>query len=307
MIPREMVAMMARRRLVAEVRTETAVQALGVVDALAAAGITTVEISLTIPGAAEILSHLATRQDVLVGAGAVLDQRQATEAISAGARFIASPIFAPEILPAARDAGVACILGALTPSEIIAAQRAGAEMVKLFPAEALGGPMYIRALLRQLTHVSLQVSGGFAAEHFGEYLQLPVRTIAIGTLLTPTTLVERAAWQAITNRARAFVEYANNPHAYAARFLAMMGAAPRPQAPVGPGNPNIYAVPTMPISEGMIGPAIGLPSTPPPASPSAGRYANAADAQGEGSGSGQNFRPWDSRPVEQGDDEDWLR
>ena len=310
MIPREMVALMARRRLVAEIRTDTAVQALGVVDALAAAGITTFEVSLTTPGASEILSHLATRQDVLVGAGAVLDERQAVEAISSGARFVASPIMASEILPPARDAGVACILGALTPTEIIAAQRAGAEMVKLFPAEALGGPMYIRALMRQLTHVSLQISGGFAAEHFGEYLQLPVRTIALGTLLTPTTLVERAAWQAITNRARAFVEYANNPHAYAARFLAMMGVGPRPQAPVAPlpVSPNVYAAPTMQINEGMIAPMIGLPGTPPAASqPGAARYGSSPDAGQESGGGSQNFRPWDSRPLEQGDEEDWLR
>src|SRR5215469_15764479 len=77
MIPREMVAMMERRRLVAEIRTATAVQALGVVDALAAAGIAAMEISLTIPGAQEILTHLAPRRDVLIGAGAVLDTHQA--------------------------------------------------------------------------------------------------------------------------------------------------------------------------------------------------------------------------------------
>jgi len=171
--------------------------------------------------------------------------------------------------------------------------------------------VYIRALMRQLTHVSLQVSGGFAAEHFGEYLQLPVRTIALGTLLTPTTLVERAAWQAITNRARAFVEYAANPHAYAARFLAMMGMAPQPHAPVGatPGNPNVYATPTMPISEGMIPPMIGLPGTAGPAAsqPGAVRYASSPDGEHVGGVASQSFRPWDSRPLEQGDEEDWLR
>ena len=185
MIPREIVSLMERRRLVAEVRTATAIQALGVVDALATAGITTIEISLTIPGANEILSHLATRHDILVGAGAVLDPRQASDAISNGARFISSPIFAPELMPTCRDANVACMLGALTPTEIIQAQRAGAEMVKLFPVEALGGPMYVRALLRQLTHISLQISGGFTAENMVEYLQLPVRTLALGSLLVP--------------------------------------------------------------------------------------------------------------------------
>jgi len=281
MIPGEMVALMERRRLVAEVRTSTAVQALSVVDALAAGGVTTFEVSLTIPGAHEILGHLATRTDVTVGAGAVLDPRQAREMISFGARFIASPILAPELVAACRDGNVACILGGLTPSEIIEAQRAGADMVKLFPVEALGGPIYVRALLQQLTHVSLQVSGGFTAEHMGEYLELPVRTVALGTLLVPRVLVERGNWQAITNRARAFVEFTANPHANAARFLAMMGVARRPV-------PTAAMPPTAPPAPATSAPA---QSTPPPLEPAA-------------SGS---FRPWDSRPVDSGDDEDWLR
>src|SRR5215469_11104451 len=270
---------MERRRLVAEVRTATAIQALGVVDALATAGITTIEISLTIPGASEILSHLATRHDVLIGAGAVLDTHQANQAISCGARFVASPIFAPELMPPCREANIACMLGALTPTEIIAAQRAGAEMVKVFPAEALGGPMYVRALLRQLTHVSLQISGGFTAENMGEYLALPIRTLALGTLLVPRLLVERGNWQAITNRARAFVDFAASPHANAARFLAMMGIAPRPA-------PEVASAP-----------APGPVPAPVPA----------AVASQPGSSASDGFRPWDSRPVELGDDEDWLR
>ena len=346
MIPREMVTVMERRRLVAEVRTETAIQALGVVDALALAGVTSIEVSLAIPGAREILTHVAVRQDVIVGAGAVLDARQASEAISCGARFIASPILEPELIAVCRDANVACILGALTPTEIIAAQRAGAEMVKVFPAEALGGPMYIRALLRQLTHVSLQVSGGFTAENMSEYLQLPVRTLALGTLLVPRVLVERGNWQAITNRARVFVEFAANPQANAARFLAMVGGAPHPQvAPAQMGQPGQapYAgqVPQMVSAAAIPGsapsqlvvpppvpdyaPPVALPPDPVRAAvaavptmsipPNAARIvANAHPPQREhASGnldpaaSSSGFKPWDSRPVELGDDEDWLR
>lgn len=305
MIPREMVSLMERRRLVAEVRTATAIQALSVVDALAAGGVTTVEISLTIPGAQEILSHLATRSDIVVGAGAVLDERQAREMIGYGARFIASPILAKDLVAPCRDNNVACILGALTPTEIIEAQRAGAEMVKLFPAEALGGPIYVRALLQQLTHVSLQISGGFTAEHLVEYLGLPVRTVAVGSLLVPRVLVERGNWQAISARARAFVEFAANPHANAARFLSIMGVAqPRPAPVPAQGASGALApdpaaaaaaarvaqVPTMPVPPGGI-PYPAERSTPPAHDPAA-------------SGS---FRPWDSRPIEQGDDEDWLR
>jgi 2-dehydro-3-deoxyphosphogluconate aldolase/(4S)-4-hydroxy-2-oxoglutarate aldolase len=302
MIPREMVSLMERRRLVAEVRTETAIQALGVVDALAVAGVTTIEISLTIPGAHELLGHLATRQDVLVGVGAVLDPKQATEAISCGARFVASPLFAPELLPPCRDANVACVLGALTPSEIIAAQRAGADMVKLFPAEALGGPMYVRALFRQLTHINLQISGGFTAENMGEYLALPIRTLALGSLLVPRVLVERGNWQALTNRARAFVEFAANPHANAARFLAMMGIAPRPQ-PSAALPPDANALPQGTPTMSRI-PAAPVAASQPPADPMPPGSQPGADPW---AGSSSGFKPWDSRPVEIGDDEDWLR
>jgi 2-dehydro-3-deoxyphosphogluconate aldolase/(4S)-4-hydroxy-2-oxoglutarate aldolase len=227
MIPHEMTMMMEHRRLVAEVRTQTSIQALGVVDALAAGGIGAIEISYTIPGVPEIVSHLAARTDVLVGVGAVLEPRQAKEMIACGARFISSPILAPDLIPICREANVVCLLGGLTPTEIIAAQRAGADMVKLFPGEALGGPAYVRALLRQVTHVSLQLSGGITFENFGEYLGLPLRTLALGELLVPSPLVERGDWFALTNRARAFVEFAAHPHTFAARFLAMMGVAPR--------------------------------------------------------------------------------
>lgn len=296
MIPREMMSLIARRKLVAEVRVDTATQALSVVDALAAGGIGAFEIAWTIPGASEILTHYATRTDIIVGAGAVLEGPQAADAISSGARFIASPICAPDVAQVCVEKNTACVLGALTPTEIIAAQRAGAEMVKLFPAEALGGPMYVRALFRQLSHMSLQISGGFTAENMAEYLALPIRTLALGTLLVPRMLVDRGNWQAITNRARAFVEFAANPHANAVRFLAMMGVAPRPApapspAPVPVPEPQmpVANIPTMPVPPNAIAAAL---QSQPPISPSA---------------SNSGFKPWDSRPVELGDDEDWLR
>ena len=314
MIPREVVSLISRRRIVAEVRTETAMQALSVVDALAVGGVTTIEISLTIPGAREILSHLATRQDVLVGAGAVLDGQQARDAIAAGARFIASPVFNPELAAICQEASVTCVLGALTPSEIIAAQRAGAEMVKLFPVEALGGPMYVRALLRQLTHMSLQISGGFSAEHMIEYLDLPIRSLALGTLLTPRVLVERANWQALTNRARAFVDYVANPHAYAAQFLAMMGIGAAPVAPgslAAPVNPRIANIPTMPVPPkiaSMLDPTVpDYPAAPPAPSSRPGAGPAPSSQPGVDPAARSGFHPWDSRPVELGDDEDWLR
>jgi 2-dehydro-3-deoxyphosphogluconate aldolase/(4S)-4-hydroxy-2-oxoglutarate aldolase len=313
MIPREMISLIARRRLVAEVRTDTATQALSVVDALAAGGIGVFEIALTIPGASEILTHYATRTDIIVGVGAALEARQAVEALSSGARFVASPIFSPEIAQVCVEKGAACVLGALTPTEIIAAQRAGAEMVKLFPVEAIGGPAYVRSLLRQLTHISVQVSGGFAIEHLVEYFELPVRSIALGGLLAPPALVDRSAWQAITNRAAAFVQFASNPHAYGAQFLALMGVTPKPAQPlVPPADRGAANLPTMPVPPNAIPQVNRLDDAPalirPPAAWQESTSADApAQAPAQAPASNPNFRPWDSRPVRQGDDEDWLR
>lgn len=323
MIPREMMSLIVRRKLVAEVRVETATQALSVVDALAAGGVGAFEIALTIPGASEILTHYATRGDILVGAGAVLEAQQALDAISSGARFIASPICAPDVAQACQEKSIACVLGALTPTEIIAAQRAGAEMVKLFPVEAIGGPAYVRSLLRQLTHISVQISGGFSLEHLIEYADLPIRSIALGALLAPPELVERAAWQAITNRAQAFVQFANNPHAFAAQFLAML-APPRPQAQRVAAN-----LPTVPIPPSALPSAARLDEAPgvirPPAAnippgvaagptPSSGPARNNPPARkwppqpsAGPRGGPEPFQPWDSTPLRAGDDEDWLR
>lgn len=314
MIPRELISIIARRRLVAEVRTDTATQALSVIDALSAGGISVFEVALTIPGATEILTHYATRTDIIVGVGAALEARQASDALSSGARFVASPIFSPEIAQVCQEKGAACVLGALTPTEIIAAQRAGAEMVKLFPVEAIGGPAYVRSLLRQLTHISVQVSGGFAVEHLVEYFTLPVRSIALGALLAPPTLVDRGAWQAITNRAAAFVQFVSNPHAYGAQFLAMMGVTP-PQPPQQPQQPQQQPQIQPPPASRV---AANLPTqpVPPNAIPQVARLDNAPalirpPAAWQESQTGEvpaeNFRPWDSRPVRQGDDEDWLR
>ncbi|HEX9036442.1 MAG TPA: hypothetical protein VF808_05575 [Ktedonobacterales bacterium] len=336
MIPREMMSLIARRKLVAEVRVDTATQALSVVDALAAGGIGAFEIAWTIPGASEILTHYATRTDIIVGAGAVLEGPQAADAISSGARFIASPICAPDVAQVCVEKNTACVLGALTPTEIIAAQRAGAEMVKLFPVEAIGGPAYVRSLLRQLTHISVQISGGFSIQHLIEYAELPIRSIALGALLAPPALVERGAWQAITNRGQAFSQFAINPHAYAAQFLAMM-TPPRPPVPAAQrALPN---APTMPMAPGALparldeapaiirppaswqggagagdgsgGAAAAAPRAPAPVSrginlgptPSSGPAFT-----GNGGGTGpEPFEPWESQPLKAGDDEDWLR
>ncbi|HEX8036154.1 MAG TPA: hypothetical protein VF510_20020, partial [Ktedonobacterales bacterium] len=167
---------------------------------------------------------------------------------------------------------------------------------------------------------------GFTVEHMVEYLALPVRTLGLGSLLVPRVLFERGNWQAITARARAFVEFAANPHANAARFLSLMGVAQQPRMGV-PGmapaqiDPKVIvsAVPTMPVPPGAAAAAVaaanaaGAKKQPKPVVvsgftadlPEGGGHAPAA-ANPAGRGSGE-LNPWDSRPIDQSDDEDWLR
>lgn len=182
----------------------------------------------------------------------------------------------------------------------------------------------MRSLLRQLTHISVQISGGFSIEHLVEYASLPVRSIALGALLAPPALVERSAWQAITNRAQAFSQFASNPHAFAAQFLAMLSPTPQPT----PAQRMAANMPTMPVPPGAL-PGGRLDDAPgvirPPAawqgapgsgdgSGGAGHRPTPAAAAAHGltptsgpAGGSDSFRPWDSEPLRQGDDEDWLR
>jgi hypothetical protein len=197
-------------------------------------------------------------------------------------------------------------------------------MVKLFPVEAIGGPAYVRSLFRQLTHISAQISGGFSLEHLIEYAGMPVRSIALGALLAPPELVARGAWQALANRAHAFSQFASNPHIFAAQFLAMLSPAPVIPQPT-PAQLAAAALKTQPAPPGFIRPPTphgeagsddgsgGLAGRPAPAAASAasevahGPTPSSGPALPRGQNAPDAFRPWDSTPINSGDDEDWLR
>jgi 2-dehydro-3-deoxyphosphogluconate aldolase/(4S)-4-hydroxy-2-oxoglutarate aldolase len=307
MLPSELLAIVGRKRFIAEIRTETAKQALGTVDALARGGIAAFEISMNIPGAAEILHHYTAASEILVGAGGVLDARGVEEAAQAGAKFVASPIMAPDVVAACQSAHVTPILGALTPTEIIAAQRAGAELVKVFPINAVGGSQYARSLFRQFAALNLLVSGGITLENLADYLALPVRAILLGSTLMPRALVERGDWPSISTIARRYGEQANAweaalngaPQAPTARpIMGDTTMAPAPPA----AYPNVYPAPAVPSHR-----SDPLPRPPtvsePPSAPSRLRPAPPPDAVPD---EPAPFKPWDSKPAPGGRD-DWIR
>jgi len=135
--------------------------ALFAAETVYAAGIPIIEITMTVPGALEVISDVAHRYpDMAVGAGTVLDEDLARRCIEAGARFLTSPGFVPEVVAYARKANVVVFPGALTPTEVIAAWKAGSDFVKIFPTAPIGGVQYIRALKVPLPQIPLIATGG---------------------------------------------------------------------------------------------------------------------------------------------------
>ena len=193
---------MIRRRLVAVIHTKTPEQALAVAEAVATGGILTLEIPMTIPDAVEVIRALSLRLDFIVGAGGVLTRGQAEAALKAGARFLISPVGELSLIPLCREAGAASVIGGFTPTEILTARRSGADMVKVFPLEAVGGPRFLRELLEPSPDLPLMVSGNITLENLSDYLGFHHLVIALGPSLIIPRLVSQGRYATITERAR---------------------------------------------------------------------------------------------------------
>ena len=187
----EVVREMERTRLVAVVRSKSSEEALATVRGVTEAGVRFVEITLTVPGALGLIKDLARQEGFCVGAGTVLAKDDAEQAINNGARFVVSPTLELDLIPVCREAGVICVSGAATPTEILTAIRAQADMVKIFPADCLGGPHFVRQMVRPLPKVRFVVSGGVNRGNVEEYVQLGVTGLALGSAFLADVLAKR--------------------------------------------------------------------------------------------------------------------
>jgi 2-dehydro-3-deoxyphosphogluconate aldolase / (4S)-4-hydroxy-2-oxoglutarate aldolase len=179
------------------VRVSLAERALFAAESVYEAGISNVEITMTVPGAVDVIAQLAQKfPDLIVGAGTVLDADTAQRCLDAGARFLTSPGLVPEVVEFALKKDVVIIPGALTPSEVIAAWKAGADFVKIFPCAPVGGANYIRALKVPLPQVSLIASGGVNQLTAGDFILAGASAIGIGSELMPREALQtrQAAW-----------------------------------------------------------------------------------------------------------------
>ncbi|HXM54337.1 MAG TPA: 2-dehydro-3-deoxyphosphogluconate aldolase [Candidatus Dormibacteraeota bacterium] len=167
-------------------------------------GIGTIEVTMTVPSCLDIVRGLvaSTGGALPVGVGTVWQPGVVTDAVRAGAAFVVTPGVVPEVAEACRREDVLCVLGALTPTEVHLARRAGADLVKVFPVQAAGGPDYIRWLRGPLPDAPLWVSGGVEIDQIEEYLSLGVSAIGLTTALFPADAVRRGDASLITGLAR---------------------------------------------------------------------------------------------------------
>lgn len=202
----ETVAALEACGVVAVIRLKEAGALGAVVDALAEGGVRALEVTMTVPGAIGLIREIAPSlpPDVVLGAGTVLDAETAQAAIEAGARYVVSPVFREEVLRVCHRADVAAMPGCFTPTEILTAWEAGADVVKVFPATALG-PGYFRDLRGPFPQLRLMPTGGVSLANAGEWILAGAVAIGVGTSLVDAEAVAARRFGEITQRARQFV------------------------------------------------------------------------------------------------------
>lgn len=185
--------------LVPIVRAASADDAWRVAEAILSTGIGIVEITMNTPNAARAMEKIAGRygDEVVLGAGTVLDTDTCRAALGAGARFIVTPAVDREVIDAARGADMVCIPGALTPTEILSAWRAGADIVKVFPCGAAGGPRYIRSLRGPFADIPFLPTGGISLEVLADYFRAGATAVGLGSELFDADTVRRGDFDAI--------------------------------------------------------------------------------------------------------------
>ena len=190
------------------IRVKTAEQALYAAETLYHAGIPVAEITMTVPDAIEVIRKLAQSfPEMIVGAGTVLDKDTAERCLDAGATFLTSTGLVPEVIESALKRNIVAIPGALTPTEVIAAWKSGADFVKLYPSAPVGGDMYIRSLKVPLPQVKLIAAGGVNQQNATKFIIAGASSIGVGVELLPRDAVQRRQDHRIHELARRFLGF----------------------------------------------------------------------------------------------------
>jgi len=204
------VARIERERVVAVIRLDDPDKLRSVIEALAEGGVRVIEVTMTVPRAIELIAQVAgsAHDDVMIGAGTVLDAATARQAIDAGARFVVSPVFRREVLAACHERGVPAMPGCFTPTEILDAWDAGADIVKVFPSTALG-PTFIKDVGAPLPQVKLMPTGGVSIDNAADWLRAGAVAVGIGSALVDAAAVKAGDFASLTRRAEQIMASVN--------------------------------------------------------------------------------------------------
>jgi 2-dehydro-3-deoxyphosphogluconate aldolase / (4S)-4-hydroxy-2-oxoglutarate aldolase len=191
---------------VAVIRLKDPATLRAVIDALVDGGVRALELTMTVPGAVDLIRALAPTLPAgfLLGAGTVTDAETARAVIDAGATFVVSPVFRPEVVRACHDRGAAAIPGCFSPTEILSAHEAGADIVKVFPATMLG-PQFLRDVRAPLPQVKLMPTGGVTIDNAGDWIRAGAVAVGVGSALVDAKAIDAGQFDVIAANARRLV------------------------------------------------------------------------------------------------------
>ncbi len=189
------------------VRASSAEEAMQVIEAIKAGGVSVLEITMTVPRAVRVIEQVADRYgaEVVVGAGTVLDPETARACILAGATFVVSPSLNTGTIELCRRYSIAVMPGALTPTEVVTAWQAGADVVKVFPCGALGGAKYLKSLKAPLPQIEMIPTGGVSLQTAAEFIEAGALALGVGADLVDTKAIRAGQPERVTEAARAYV------------------------------------------------------------------------------------------------------
>ncbi len=205
---REVFNKMISEGLIPVIRVASASEAIDVANAIKEGGVSLIEITMSVQGAIDVIKELTQqyKDEIIMGAGTVLDTETGRAALLAGAQFIVSPTLNVDLIELAHRYSAVVVPGAMTPTEILTAWNAGADMVKVFPAAQLGGPGYIKALRGPLPQILLAPTGGVNLENAGAFIQAGAAALGVGGEMVDKRAVKEKRFSVITDNARAFLK-----------------------------------------------------------------------------------------------------
>ena len=193
--------------IVAIIRADSSEQLMGAAEALYEGGVTGMEVTMTTPNALQVINDVAKRfgKKVLIGVGTVLDTETCRAAILAGSQFVVTPVTRPEVITLCNRYGIPIAAGAYTPTEALTAYEAGADFVKIFPADQLG-PTYIKNILAPMPQLQIIPTGGVTVATVDAFIKAGSVALGAGSSLVSKEILKSQDWKKLTETAAAFVE-----------------------------------------------------------------------------------------------------